>query len=70
MNRAVVVVAVTPVVLMIAGVPFFSADRRIWVLPELGFWFLVWILVTPCFLAVADWVRVKSDHAATAEDDR
>jgi hypothetical protein len=34
MNRAVVVLAVTPVVLMVTGVPFFSADRRIWVLPE------------------------------------
>lgn len=55
-----VLLPLAPVVLMIAGVPFFSGDQRIWLLPELGFWFLLWILLAPCFLVVAERLRRAS----------
>lgn len=53
------ILALAPVVIMIGGVPFFAGNGRIWVLPELAFWFLIWVVLTPCALVAADRVYLK-----------
>ena len=60
------VLPLVPVVLMIAGVPFFSGDGRIWVLPDLAFWFFVWIVLAPCFLVAADRLRPEQSTDPSA----
>ena len=54
-----------PVVIVIGGVPFFAEPGRIWILPELAFWFALWTLITPFFLLAADILR-RQDAAAAA----
>ena len=58
-----------PVVIVIGGVPFFTGAGRIWVLPELAFWFATWTVITPFFLLAADTLR-RRQSAATAELER
>jgi hypothetical protein len=50
-----------PFVLLLAGVPFFSGSGRIWVFPQLAFWFFLWVVLAPCFVFVAD--RLRTDEA-------
>ncbi|MBB1158234.1 MULTISPECIES: hypothetical protein [Amycolatopsis] len=70
MKRSAVVAAVafTPYVAMIAGLPWFSGDGRIWFLPEIGFWILLWVALTPVFLGVAD--RIRRPGAAETEQEQ
>ena len=64
------VLALTPYVLMIAGVPFFTGPGRIWILPELAFWFLIWIVLGPCFLIAAERLRARTETGAERGGDR
>lgn len=56
-----------PVVIVIGGVPFFTGPGRIWILPELAFWFALWTLITPFFLLTADTLRRRHEAAQEVE---
>jgi hypothetical protein len=60
MNKLQWILPLVPVAVMIAGVPFFSSNGRIWILPELAFWFFIWILLAPVCLFTADRLRARA----------
>jgi hypothetical protein len=47
------VVGFVPYIVMLVGIPFANSTRDVLGLPLLGLWILVWVLLTPVFLAVA-----------------
>ena len=46
-------VGFAPYILMVAGVPVFNSGADVIGLPELGLWILIWVVLSPLFLAVA-----------------
>ena len=61
-KKAAGVLPLVPVVLLIAGVPFFSGDYRIGPLPAIGSWFLFWVLVGPLFVLAADIINRRHEE--------
>ena len=48
-----VAAGILPYVVMLVGVPFFNSSANVGGLPLLALWILIWVLLTPAFLAVA-----------------
>jgi Protein of unknown function (DUF3311) len=63
---AALLVALVPVVALVAGLPFVNRVEPIVLgLPFLLFWILGWVLVTPIFLGIAYLlIDSKADRAA------
>ncbi len=42
-----------PYVVMLAGIPFVNSAANVGGVPLLGLWILIWVVLTPAFLAAA-----------------
>lgn len=52
MTRSLIV-GFVPYVVMLVGIPFFNSTRDVLGLPLLGFWILLWVVLSPAFLTLA-----------------